>query len=68
MGGAPAKWKFTTLYGAFTGSDGGGINWWQYLTNILIPKFLPFTQSLTCLNPDTIMQENKTTSHTAKIH
>ena len=68
MSGAPAKWKFTTSYGAFTRSDGGGIDWWRYLTNILIPKLLPFTQSLTCLNPDTIVQEDKATSHIAKIH
>ena len=68
MGGAPAKWKFTAAHGAFTRLDGGGIDWWRYLTNILLLKLLPFAQSLTCLNPDTIVQEDKATSHIAKIH
>ena len=68
MGGAPAKWKFTASHGAFTRSDGGGVDWWRYLTNILIPKLLPFAQSLTCLNPDTTVQEDKATSYIAKIH
>jgi len=68
MSGALAKWKFTTLYGAFTRSDGGRIDWWRYLTNILILKLLPFTQSLTCLNLNTIMQEDKAISYIAKIH
>ena len=68
MGGAPAKWKFTAAHGAFTRSDGGGIDWWRYLTNILLLKLLPFTQSLACLNPNMIVQEDKATSYIVKIH
>ena len=68
MGGAPTKQKFTAVYRAFTQLDGGGINQQQYLTNILLLKLLPFTQSLACLNPNTIMQEDKATSYITKIH
>ena len=36
--------------------------------NILIPKLLLFAQSLTCLNPDIIVQEDKATTHITKIY
>lgn len=68
MGGRPAQWRFTVDKGAFIRTTGSGIDWWRYLTCILIPLLIPFGQALTALNPDTLIQEDKAPSHTAEHH
>lgn len=67
MGGRPAQWRFTADKGAFIRS-GSGIDWWRYLTCILIPLLIPFAQALTALNPDTLVQEDKAPAHTSEHH
>src|SRR5437588_5918809 len=68
MRGKPASWRFAKEHGAFKRSGGGGIDWWRYLTCVLIPKLIPFAQSLSCLESETVVQEDKAPSHTAAIH
>ena len=53
---------------AFKQKSKGGIDWWRYLTFVLLPKLLPFAQGLKCLYPGIVVQEDKAPSYTAKIH
>jgi DDE superfamily endonuclease len=66
--GRQPTWKFTAERGAFKRKSKGGIDWWRYLTFVLLPKLLPFAQGLQCLYPGIIVQEDKAPSHTARIH
>jgi hypothetical protein len=66
--GKRRQWKFNASTGAFVRDSKGGVDWWRYLNEILIPKLLPFAQSCKCQRLGTIVQEDKAPSHTSSHH
>jgi len=44
-------------------SKKGGINWYRYLTTILLPILIPFGVECQIDRPDTIIQEDKAPAH-----
>ena len=68
IGRKPA-WKFDKAHGAYVRSSRkGGIDWWRYQQEILIPKLIPFAQAYRQARPDTMVQEDKAPAHNSKYH
>jgi hypothetical protein len=60
-------WRHTKATGAIVREKGkGGIDWYRYQKEILIPKLIPFAKE--CLKDmlDTLVQEDKAPSHACK--
>jgi hypothetical protein len=65
--GRKPSFRLTEDTGAFQrNSKKGGIDWYRYLTNILLPKLIPFAIKCQIDRLDTIVQEDKATPHTSK--
>jgi hypothetical protein len=65
--GVKPQWRFTEENGAFKrNSKKGGIDWYRYLTKILLPKLIPFAIECQIDRPGTIIQEDKAPAHTSK--
>ncbi|KAF7565430.1 hypothetical protein PtrM4_002320 [Pyrenophora tritici-repentis] len=45
------------------GNDKGGIDWWRYQTEVLLPKLIPFAKECMRERPGTLVQEDKAPSH-----
>jgi hypothetical protein len=57
-------WKHNEETGAFVVKNGrGGINWYRYQKEILIPKLLPFAKECQKDRPETIVQEDNAPAH-----
>ena len=61
--GQKPTWKFTAKTGKLSRGKGGGIDWWRYQKEILIPKLLPFAKRCKLDRPETIVQEDKAPAH-----
>jgi hypothetical protein len=57
------EWKHTKARGAIVRRKGGGIDWYRYQQEILIPKLLPFAREQEILHSGTLVQEDKAPSH-----
>ena len=63
--GIQPQWKYTKGRG-FLARDPqgkGGIDWWRYRVNILLPKLVPF-----CLANNLILQQDLAPSHAAEVN
>ena len=59
------QFRMTEANGTFEQtSSKGGIDWYRYLTTILLPILIPFGVECQINRPDTIIQEDKAPSHT----
>lgn len=61
--GKKPEWKFTADTGRLTRGKGGGIDWWRYCSEILIPKLLPFVKECLKRRPGTLVQEDRAPAH-----
>lgn len=62
--GRKPQWKFTQKTGKLTrDSKKGGIDWYRYLTKIVLPKLIPFWQKCEADRPGMIVQEDNAPSH-----
>ena len=68
---APSKkpeWKFTAKTSKITISGKkGGITWYRYQKQVLIPKLLKFAQQYKLERPNTIVMEDKAPAHASKF-
>ena len=68
LGGPKPKWKFTAATGKVTISGKkGGITWYRYQKQVLIPKLLKFAQECKRDRPNTIVMEDKAPAHASKF-
>ena len=66
--GQKPKWKFTAETGKITISGKkGGITWYRYQKQVLIPKLLKFAQACKLERPDTMVMEDKAPAHASKF-
>lgn len=64
VGGRKPVWKHSKKNGAIVRAKGkGGIDWYRYQQEILIPKLIPFAKECLKERPDTLVQEDKAPSH-----
>lgn len=61
--GRQPVWKFDKAHGKLERSKKGGIDWWRYRNDILLPKLIPF-----CQKNKLIVQEDGAASHTAEVN
>jgi hypothetical protein len=61
--GPRPEWKWDQKHGKLVRGKGGGIDWYRYLTKVLLPKLFPFTKECAITRPDTVVQEDKAPSH-----
>jgi len=66
--GRKPTWKFNEQNGAFVrDAKGGGIDWYRYLTHILLPKLLSFATALKYAGlPNVIVMEDKAPAHASE--
>ena len=68
LGGTKPIWKFTAATGKITISGKkGGITWYRYQKQVLIPKLLKFAQECKMERPDTLVMEDKAPAHASKF-
>jgi transposase len=65
-GGRRAVWKFDKRHGAIDRGGRGGIDWYRYQTNILLPKLFPFARKCREIRPNTVVIEDGAPSHISK--
>jgi hypothetical protein len=62
--GWPPQWCFTKKWGKVVWEGKReGIDWWLYLTKVLIPKLFPFVERCKENRPDTVVQEDRAAPH-----
>ncbi|KAF7575696.1 hypothetical protein PtrM4_073200 [Pyrenophora tritici-repentis] len=62
--GKTPQWRWSRETGKLArGSAHGGIDWWRYQSQILIPKLIPFAKECQKQRPSTLVQEDKAPSH-----
>lgn len=61
--GSKPQWKWNQKNGKLARSQRGGIDWYRYQTQILVPKLLPFAKECQLTRPATMVQEDKAPSH-----
>ena len=62
------EWNFTAATGKITISGKkGGITWYRYQKQVLIPKLLAFAQECKMERPDTLVMEDKAPAHASKF-
>ena len=61
--GRKPQWKWDQKHGKLVRRKGNGIDWYRYLTKILLPKLFPFAKECAITRPNTIVQEDKAPSH-----
>jgi transposase len=62
--GKKPQWAWNKKSGKLVRDDQkGGIDWWRYQSEILIPKLLPFAKACLIDRPETLVQEDKAPSH-----
>jgi transposase len=60
-------WRHTEETGAYIRKKGrGGIDWYRYQKEILIPKLIPFAQRCMVNRPNTVVQEDKAPAHNSR--
>lgn len=61
--GKAPEWRWSEKNGKLVRGKGGGIDWWRYQSQVLIPKLIPFAKECTKERPKTLVQEDKAPSH-----
>ncbi|CAE7020550.1 Transposase [Pyrenophora teres f. teres] len=62
--GKTPQWRWSRETGKLArGSAHGGIDWWRYQSQILIPKLIPFAKECQKQRPSTLVQEDKAPSY-----
>jgi DDE superfamily endonuclease len=59
--GKKPQWRFSKKTGKLTRKIKGGIDWYRYTKEILLPKLFPFTQDT--VGAETLIQEDNASSH-----
>ena len=68
LGGPKPQWNWTATNGKITISGKkGGITWYRYQKQILIPKLLKFAQECKLERPDIIVMEDKARAYASKF-
>ena len=62
-GGRKPQWRFNKASGKLERSLRGGIDWWRYSHEVLIPKLLPFAVECSLQRAGTLVQEDKAPAH-----
>ncbi|KAL6157488.1 hypothetical protein ACJBU6_05039 [Exserohilum turcicum] len=63
--GRVPQWRWVKETGKLAReSSRGGIDWWRYQTQVLIPKLIPFAKECQKERPRVFVQEDKAPSHT----
>ncbi len=62
-GGPKPKWKWDQKHGKVVGKGKGGIDWYRYQKEILLPKLIPFARECMIDRPDTMVQKDKAPAH-----
>ena len=65
-GGRQPRWIWDKKHGKVVRDGKGGIDWYRYQKNILIPKLLPFATQCMKDRPNTVVQEDKAPCHASK--
>lgn len=61
--GRKPVFNFTPKYGKLVRSSKGGIDWYRYQKEVLVPKLLPFAQKCKRTRPGTIVMEDNAPAH-----
>jgi hypothetical protein len=62
--GRPAQWRFTKANGKLVHeAKRGGIDWFRYLFQVVVPKIFPFAERCKETRPDTVVQEDRAGPH-----
>lgn len=59
-GGLKPQWKWTKKTGKLARGSKGGIDWYRYQQEVLIPKLLPFAKEC---GPEALVQEDRAPAH-----
>ena len=62
-GGPQPLWRFNEKNGKLIRDNKGGIDWYRYWKEILVPKLLPFAQEREVFRPGMIVQEDNAGPH-----
>jgi transposase len=67
QGGRRPAWRHTKETGAYIRHKGkGGIDWYRYQKEVLVPKLIPFAKECMINRLDTLVQEDNAPSHACK--
>ncbi len=61
--GKKPEWKFTKKTGKLVRDGQGGVDWYRYQQEVLIPKHIPFALECKQDRPETIIQEDGAPAH-----
>jgi hypothetical protein len=62
--GIKPTWQFNKKSGKLVREKGkGGIDWWRYQQEIIVPKLIPFAKECMVERPNTLVQEDGAPSH-----
>jgi transposase len=61
--GKRPEWKWTMRQGRLTRSSNGGIDWFRYCLELVVPKLIPFAKETEALRPGMIIQEDGAPAH-----
>jgi hypothetical protein len=62
-GGKKPQWRWNEKNGKLVRKEKGGIDFWRYYKEIMIPKFIPFAKECKKERPSTLIQEDGALSH-----
>ncbi len=64
--GPKPKWKWDQNHDKVVRKDKGGIDWYRYQKEILLPKLIPFARECMIDRPNTLVQKDKASAHASK--
>ncbi len=64
--GPKPKWKWDQNHDKVVRKGKGGIDWYRYQKEILLPKLIPFARECMIDRSDTLVQEDKASAHASK--
>ena len=63
--GKKPEWKWDKKHGKLERNSKGGIDWWRYCAEVVIPKFIPFAKECEEGRSGTIIQEDGASPHSS---
>jgi hypothetical protein len=61
--GKKPVWKWDENHGKLTRNSKGGIDWFLYCQQIVVPKLIPFAKELEAIRPGVLVQEDGASPH-----
>jgi transposase len=61
--GRKPKWKWNKNHGKLVREGSGGIDWFLYCQQIVVPKLIPFAKELEEIRPGILIQEDGASAH-----